>query len=314
MQERQRLKLLAIVVAGFVIPAITMVALQFLPATAGTMSYLFAPYHAGILMQLMLLVIAGLAILGEVPRWSIALPISVWLAGGAYWWVERGRTLERIHERAKPIDLVGTYPPLVVTGMTYLAANLAQNLIADYQIDEVYAQLTPSSQHYRYRIAVGEACRQSAENRVRQPWQPARLKAANLCVVRDQTAAPAGGVEVKIEAHVQSNPTNDRAYTPLRFSARAAADAALTQIDVVAERGPLPLLLPVVGCWVTPKTAGHNCVTGLARSPFLISMVPAAAPFATSIFSPMPIADTAYYVGGALGFKRRDLLSAASAQ
>jgi hypothetical protein len=313
MREKQQLKLLGIVAAGFVVPALAIVALQLLPATAKPLSYVFAPYYAGILMQLMLLVIAGLAIIGEVPRWALAAPLAVWIGGAGYWWVERSRLLEGMRARAQPIGFAAKVRPIVVTGQGYLASAVAQNLIANFAVDEVYTEQGSAKDQFRFTLATGDACALTVENRRRrQPWQTARLKANDACVVREKASPPAGGVEVSVGAFVAVSAVNAIAHTPIVFSARGKAGASTTRIDIVTARAPLPFLLPIAGCWITTTPSRHECVLALAKSPFLLTPDPHAVQPPLSLVSFMPAGDNAYYAGGALGLEQREHVKTAA--
>ena len=324
-RSSHKLRLLALVMAGFLVPAFVSIGLQTIPETGRALDLTGGPYHAGVLFQLMLVVVAGLALIGEVPRWALALPVAVWISGAGLWWHEKGQLLERLRANAKPIAAESSQRPVVVSAPTAFMANgVVHALMANYDIDRVYGlqnrpvrgpngelPLNPAPpKHLLFSIARGAACDLTPANRSRAPYAPPQLKALGQCVVREGGTPPAGGLAVDVGGKVTDAFDAKPGVTPIEFSLRGGPDAARTRIDMERVRGPIALLLPVAGCWPGEADGSRTCGLSLARSPFLVSADTAA------VSPPITLgaliggggasnSETAYYIAGALGLKRR---------
>lgn len=296
---------LALVLVGFLTPAAAVVLLQIHPSTGVPLSYLVAPWWAGMFLHLMLLVIAVLALIGEVPRWALVVPVAVWLVGICHWWIERSA----IRERAKPtakIELNGPVQPLVLRFATakHPPTALANALVSVYALDAVYAG------QYRFRVTTGKECSFERDTaKLLQPYQPRYLAETEQCIVRERMETPPGGIEVI----VQDAPAAQRDLTAFKtvstridIATRGGPPKTLGQFDVLQQYAPMPLLWPVLGCLHIGNT--RSCRTDLMRWPLPVDDNPDRA----RTNAPW-LDNNAYYVAAALGLEPRKLKRDATA-
>ena len=286
------------VFAGFGAVAVVMLVLQVIPATGVVLSRFFAPAWIGVLFQLLLFVVAVLALFRRVSSWLLMVPLAVWGAGVAYWLVETAAIRSRLAQAPSALALPSAVDDVVF--VNNLPTPLAHAMVGMYELKS--ATIGP----LRYRFGGGAECSVDgqAPRPVARPWSPPFLKALQQSVVAERVAPPVDGYDI----FSHSVPGDFRVFSiadqPLARTARfdiigrGANKPFKASVSVQQEYPPLPVVVPLLGC--DYSSGKRNCFAGILRSPVLETGNPDHALTKTDWLE-----NNAFYLAHALGLKRR---------
>jgi hypothetical protein len=262
--------------------------LQYIPAIGFIGMYIGAPFFLGALLHLGLLVMLVLTAFGWLPRLLMIVPLAVWLAGGAMWFLATRAVDAEALALKTQIPLAQPPREIVIRGSNPIATEL----VADYQIDAVYTEF------HRHFLAKASDCTPPLKHDPKRLlWLPPKLLPHGECVISQRIdEPPAKLLEVTSIKDGERATASGGERVPMKVTAFDSEPPKSWTITYGTEQVPAPLVFPIVGFFYGSQASERGMIAELWRME--VPLVPGAG-------DDTPNEAKARLIAQALGLKRR---------
>lgn len=271
----------------FAVLGLAVIGLQYIPVVGFIGMFIGMPFWFGALLHLGLLAMLVLAAFGWLPRLLMIIPLAVWLAGGATWFLA-SRAVEAESQALKTQITLAQVPREILIRDD---DQLATELVGAYQLDAVYSDLR------RHVLARAPDCTPTTKvdpNRIL--WLPPKLRARGECVISQRAEPPAGLIEIARIKDQERTTDSGGERAPMKVTAFEGGQPKSWTITYGTESVPMPLIYPIIGFFYGSQAGERGTILDMWH--YDVALVPGAA-------EDEPNEAKARLIGQSLGLKRR---------